>query len=909
MSSPYDRLGVFFLSAIILAFGSYTLINLNPSAQVAQAVYAPTDELVNYYPFENGSGSDTVGGAHGTVNEATSVTGKIGGALQFDGVNDTVTVPSFTSLDGKSQASISLWIKPEAPDVGIFDKWGVGRLVTFSLIGTTYRVNWRYGGSGTTGSSLDVVGGAGKIGTWQHVVLVFNNGVATIYVDGQSAVSRTGSSSGPLNSGVTDPLTFGKSSGSTAPFKGSLDEVRVYTRALSPQDIADLYAQGGASTGGGSGATTSVNGSCGTTVNQCTTGSFSDVTDTSTNYLWSCAGTGTGITAQCSLPITQTQPPAPSTPGIKTVKQDGTGNYSTVQACANAAQPGDTCLVYAGNYPEAVSTARGGTGESSRIIFKAEGVATIKEFNFKHPYVTLDGFDITGSTATWAASVIVGSAANYCLIINNTIRDGAANVGGIRISEQSGVSADNCIVRGNTLRNLRYVFWSISGDNHLFENNKLERLNSGDFIYLFGRNTTIRRNIFREGNAIAGSSNHPDFIQTFGNNGDESSNMLIEENWIENLDPGVALGQINSGGIDAGLQNNIYNWTFRRNVVVSVGNNMSASLPGVIWENNTFYRLAHAQNGINSGGSLTRGDSSRSIIMNNLFLAGGAGADRSNDTSASGYYSFSSGGVLSKEVIGLYVTGEGTNGGSGGPIAVAIQNDLVTNGYLINTNGGLTNKARSLTDISQFVLSDTYSSYKTKMFDTLRRTVELDVRMRSTIGADYNFVAGSAPYFYAKPSGNCTEGIFTPFKLCEVHGINGGDPGLQNINDPDGPDNTPFTADDGLKPLSGSPLCGKGYNGTDIGAYSCSSGTVLAASSGSLIPASGSGATTPPPPTSCATTNTCKPGDFNKDGTVNTNDYSYLNSSWNTSDPTTDLNKDGRVNTLDYAIMIQNWMK
>jgi hypothetical protein len=54
---------------------------------------------------------------------------------------------------------------------------------------------------------------------------------------------------------------------------------------------------------------------------------------------------------------------------------------------------------------------------------------------------------------------------------------------------------------------------------------------------------------------------------------------------------------------------------------------------------------------------------------------------------------------------------------------------------------------------------------------------------------------------------------------------------------------------------------------------------------------------------------TYKAGDFNQDGIVNTSDYSYLNGSWNTSDPTTDLNKDGRVNTLDYAIMVQNWMK
>jgi hypothetical protein len=288
--------------------------------------------------------------------------------------------------------------------------------------------------------------------------------------------------------------------------------------------------------------------------------------------------------------------------------------------------------------------------------------------------------------------------------------------------------------------------------------------------------------------------------------------------------------------------------------------------------------------------------------MNNMFLAGGVNASRADDTS--GYYAIQ-GASLWRDVVGVMITGEGATGGT---MTTSILNDLVANGY-VNINGYLQDKARQLTDISQFVYNSPYTTYKNALYDALKKTLELDNKIRSTVAADYNYVAGAAPNFYPKRGDNCTVGIFTPYRFREPHGVNGGNPMLANINDPDGPDNIPFTLDDGVKPMPGSPLCGKGYGGTDIGALSCSPSAVFAVSSGSLIPPSGSGATTPPPPTSCATTNTCKPGDFNKDGTVNTNDYSYLNSSWNTSDPTTDLNKDGRVNTLDYAIMIQNWMK
>jgi hypothetical protein len=77
---------------------------------------------------------------------------------------------------------------------------------------------------------------------------------------------------------------------------------------------------------------------------------------------------------------------------------------------------------------------------------------------------------------------------------------------------------------------------------------------------------------------------------------------------------------------------------------------------------------------------------------------------------------------------------------------------------------------------------------------------------------DFNFVAGPAAEGYPAKA---------QFSGKEVHGINGGDPHFQNINDPFGPDGVPFTIDDGLKPVPTSPLCGRGLGGRDIGSYSC----------------------------------------------------------------------------------------
>ncbi|MBI4039881.1 hypothetical protein HY389_00815 [Candidatus Daviesbacteria bacterium] len=50
-------------------------------------------------------------------------------------------------------------------------------------------------------------------------------------------------------------------------------------------------------------------------------------------------------------------------------------------------------------------------------------------------------------------------------------------------------------------------------------------------------------------------------------------------------------------------------------------------------------------------------------------------------------------------------------------------------------------------------------------------------------------------------------------------------------------------------------------------------------------------------------------GDLNKDGIVNSLDWSIMNSKWFTSDSTADLNSDGIVNSLDFSIMNGNWLK
>jgi len=74
--------------------------------------------LVGLWHFDEGSGTTATdsseSGNTGTlINGPVWTTGKVGGALSFDGTDDYVSVPDSDSLDITNQLTIDLWVKPQ----------------------------------------------------------------------------------------------------------------------------------------------------------------------------------------------------------------------------------------------------------------------------------------------------------------------------------------------------------------------------------------------------------------------------------------------------------------------------------------------------------------------------------------------------------------------------------------------------------------------------------------------------------------------------------------------------------------------------------------------------------------------------------------------------------------------------
>jgi hypothetical protein len=782
--------------------------------QHAQVSATLSNGLVSHFKLDETSGTsviDSAGSNNGTLigGSPTWSSGKIGsGSLNLNGTNQYVDVPNFNALNGLNSATISFWVKPSVTSKPFIGKWGTGRLFEIGSNGTSLSVIWRIGGTAGGGTAFSQITPANTLttGGWNHVVAVYNNPSSTIYVNGNQVATISGSG-GSLNTSVSDPLRIGWNNIPSF-YSGDIDDVRIYNRAVTSQEVSELYSLSGNSVPVQSPAP------------------ISSTNIQTSNTVTTKPAVTTQLASSPTMINTQNVSAGCAGASTKCVPEE----YPTIQACANVAEAGDICLVSEGNYSEQVMTKKNGASDSNRITFKANGKVVVNGFDIRNSYVTIDGFDITGPSAN-QQYIGVTKGGDYCKVINNTIHDGAKRVGAINFyssSSTGGITGNYCLFKGNTISRVNSTYLTTDGVGSRFENNVFEEAGGWDLVRAFGQDHVFTRNVFRNSIPATGIGNHPDFIQTFSDNGGKGFNMLFEENWIENLsaitETGYQMGQMNSGGgiNDPKLSPNFHDFTFRRNVFANISNNWNLGVPGMTFENNTFYRTAYTQDGLVSGGSLTRGDSSRMTVVNNAFIGGGKGGD------TQGFYS-SSGAGLGQEVLRFYVTLESaTEANPKTPIAEGIMNDLISNGF-IDGNGYPTAKAKALNGENDLNLKNTYSIYKSGTYKYLKSTIDLDNSIKNTFVANYNFVSGPASTGYsAKRSDGCVSGVNMNFRFCEKNGVNGGDPMLKNINDPDGPDNIPFTTDDGLKPVASSPLCSRGLNGVDIGVYSCDANKVFA---------------------------------------------------------------------------------
>lgn len=242
-------------------------------AQAPQTAAAQIPGLVGWWPGE-GNAEDAAGQNDGTLRGGTSFPeGKIGRAFGFDGKDDAVTVPFNSSLffdHEKGSLTLTAWVymanggmaRPLV-DLKVVDSASMGW--DFGLSYYSYRLSagnvpppggYYFGPGETMLAAKNVV----QVRTWRSVAMTFENGIWKLYVDGQLERAQPGVpavltsyAERPFGDGFVPRSVLAKGGGMLSfgrmttdvnfpySFRGMLDEVRLYNRGLSEQEIKALY--------------------------------------------------------------------------------------------------------------------------------------------------------------------------------------------------------------------------------------------------------------------------------------------------------------------------------------------------------------------------------------------------------------------------------------------------------------------------------------------------------------------------------------------------------------------------------------------------------------------------------------------------------------------------------------------
>lgn len=322
--------------------------------------------------------------------------------------------------------------------------------------------------------------------------------------------------------------------------------------------------------------------------------------------------------------------------------------WRTVQRGLTGTLSGDLLLIGPGNYPEFVSTVRAGTN-GQRVTIDGQGAATVKRFYMSagHSNTTLQNLTISGETNWYSRMLYIDHRTHFSVISNCDVNlAGAAKVTGvywrpgtvIPFSEDTG--SDILFISNRVRNSTGYILMSVQGNRNIIQGNFLSDAPQGDFFNIWGRSNRIVGNICSNLPYAVGLGNHPDFIQTFGNNGVGSTGHIIERNLV----CGVEGGQLSQ--LSAALMPEIGDWTFRNNIFWRIQLQGSCTIPNIRYYNNLFiqcdfayghaltfgYRFYNVAGTPNGGIGTDYADGSQ--VLNNIFL------DCGDSSISRGWYSF-----------------------------------------------------------------------------------------------------------------------------------------------------------------------------------------------------------------------------------------------------------------------------
>ncbi|OYU82892.1 MAG: hypothetical protein CFE24_13755, partial [Flavobacterium sp. BFFFF2] len=377
--------------------------------------------LVAYYPF-NGNANDLSGnGNNGTVNGATLTTDRFGnnsGAYSFDGVSNYIYSSNFPYLT--QNFTFCGWIKTTNSSLAMqsFGNHGVNSQCcpetwNFSYSSQNNRLDLF---DNTNRTWLIGTNNSDFINSWKFISIVYTNSIEYLYVDGYLVNQRNVAT--PIATTGSNILRIGARISGDQQFEGSIDDIAIFNRSISHQEITQLYTLGQATYFWSTGETTA-------TINP---------TPTTTTTYW-CDVTTNGVTCRKNVTITVNPKTTPTFTQVAAVCSGATiaalptTSANAVTGTWSPAVNNTVTTTYTFNPIDAVCN-NGITMTITVNPTTAAPTASASQTFCASPAPTVASLTATGTAIQWYASATGGTAlASTTALVTGTTYYASQTVG------------------------------------------------------------------------------------------------------------------------------------------------------------------------------------------------------------------------------------------------------------------------------------------------------------------------------------------------------------------------------------------------------------------------------------------------------------------------------------------------